>query len=215
MNNRRLLLCLGLLAIAFYATHGLYQWSRGVPEKVLWACHLGALAVGLGLVVRSRSLTGMGLLWLCVGTPLWLVGLLRGASFLPTSVLTHVGVLAIGAAGLQVLGWPRRRVWWKALVALAAVHFGSRWFGPPGTNVNLAGWRGWEAYFPSQTLFIAVLLLAFGGVFLALEYGLRLAASGGLETAVAALTGSSRPRSAARSSPASPGRPPGYPSSRR
>ncbi len=137
MTHRGKTRALGSVAILFYALHGTYHWQQGVPENMLWACHLGALLVGFGLLLDSANLNGVGFLWLAIGTCLWLVGLRMDVPFLPTSTLTHVGGLAIGLWGTRRLGMPGG-VAWKALVALGLLHLISRFLHPPGMNINLA-----------------------------------------------------------------------------
>lgn len=73
----------GAAACAFYATHGSFHVLRGHPEDLLWACHLGALGVGVGLLLRKPALNAIGFLWLCVGTVLWGVDLAEAVSSFP------------------------------------------------------------------------------------------------------------------------------------
>src|SRR5262249_56943207 len=86
-----------------------------------------------------------------------------GGEFTPTSVLTHVGGLVIGLVGLWRLGMPAQ-VWWKALLALAALQQLCRWVTPREANVNVAfavyPWM--EAYFSSYWRYWAASLLLFG-----------------------------------------------------
>jgi hypothetical protein len=165
---------LGLLAVSFYAAHGLYHYSRGFPENLLWACHMGALLVGLGLLLRSPALNAVGVLWLALGTPLWLAGRLGGGVLVVTSMLTHLGGLSLGLWGLRRTGVPRHVAWW-ALGGIALLHLLSRWLSPLDKNVNLARevWPGFEAVFPSHALFVVVVAVALALVFVGLERGLR------------------------------------------
>jgi len=167
---------LGVVALSCYATHGAVHWLRGTPENMLWGCQLGALFIGLGLLSRSPALNGVGLLWLSAGTPFWLVGLVLGSNFLPTSVLTHVGGLLIGLWGARALGLPRG-LWCKALGSALAVHLISRLITPEQRNINLANevWPGFDGWFDSHTLFIVVVSGVASVVFLAVESGLRRA----------------------------------------
>ena len=135
---------------------------------------MGSLAVGVGLLARSAELNGVGVLWLSIGTPLWLVGLATGGLFLQTSLLTHLGGLAVGIVGIHLLG-ASRQAWWKALLGLVVLHGLARAVTPPGSNVNLARavWPGWEAAFPSHLAFLVTVLVGSGVVFLTLEQILR------------------------------------------
>src|SRR5262249_49973308 len=54
----------GLLPLSFYGIHCGYQWWLGHPENGLWACHVAALVIGVGLLGGSATLVTVGLLWL-------------------------------------------------------------------------------------------------------------------------------------------------------
>jgi hypothetical protein len=172
--DRRLEVVLGLLCFVSYAVHGWHYVARRQEANLLWFCHLAALAIGLGLLVRSPTLNAVGFLWLCVGTPCWLLYLASGGELVAGSVLTHGVGLAAGAVGLRRLGLPAG-AWWKALVALAIVHALSRVVTPPAENVNLAFavWSGWESWFPSHVVYLARLTTVSAAVFLAVTWALR------------------------------------------
>jgi hypothetical protein len=116
----------GGLALAFYAIHAGHHLLRGHPEDLLWACHLGAVCVGVGLLARLPVVNAVGFVWLATGDALWLLDLASGGEFIPTSLFTH---------GLAFL----------VLQQLC------RFTTPPRANVNLAHavWSGWEEVFPS------------------------------------------------------------------
>jgi hypothetical protein len=128
---------LGIVAIGCYAIHATLHLLQGRPEDLLWACHLGALVVGIGLLIPSPSINAIGTFWLCFGTPLWLIDLATGGEFFPTSIFTHVMALGIGVAGIRTLGLPKN-VWWKATGAAVALILISRFVTPAEANVNLA-----------------------------------------------------------------------------
>ncbi len=167
---------LGSVAILFYAVHGAYHWQQGLPENMLWACHLGALLVGLGLLLDSANLNGVGFLWLSFGTCMWLVGLTMDVPFLPTSALTHVGGLAIGLWGVRRLGLPTG-VAWKAVAGLGLLHLISRGLNPPGKNINMAREiaSGLEGWFPSHAMFLLAIGACSAAAFVSLEMALRRA----------------------------------------
>lgn len=173
-RGRRLEVFLGLLCLFAYAVHGWHYVQRRQEANLLWFCHLAALAVGLGLLLRAPTLSAVGFLWLCVGTPLWLLDLASGGEVSVGSILTHGAGLGAGAFGLRRLGLPSG-AWWKALVALVAVHALTRVVTPPAENVNLAFavWTGWEPWFPSHLAYIALLTTVSGLVFLAVSWAAR------------------------------------------
>jgi hypothetical protein len=152
----------GALALAFYAIHAGHHLLRGQPENLLWACHLGAVCVGVGLLARLPAVNAVGFLWIATGDVLWLVDLVSGGEFIPTSLFTHGGGLALGALGLVRLGMPRH-TWWRAVLAFLVLQQLSRFATPPQANVNLAHavWPGWERIFPSTAAY-QIALLAIG-----------------------------------------------------
>jgi hypothetical protein len=171
--DRKRLPALGIAAVAFYAAHATTYLLRRQPENLLWVCHLGALAVGVGLIAGWPTWNAVGAFWLVLGVPLWIYDLSRGGEFIATSTLTHGGGLAVGAFGLRRIGLPRG-AWWKATAALAGANLLCRAVTPPGENVNLAHavYRGWESAFPSHFVYLVCLLALFAAVAWALQFGL-------------------------------------------
>jgi hypothetical protein len=152
----------GALALAFYAIHAGHHLLRGHPEDLLWACHLGVVCVGVGFLARLPAVNAVGFLWIATGDVLWLVGLASGGEFIPTSLFTHGGGLALGALGLARFGMPRH-TWWRAVLAFFVLQQLCRFGTPPQANVNLAHavWSGWEEVFPS-TIAYQIALLSIG-----------------------------------------------------
>jgi hypothetical protein len=165
---------LGLLALAFYAAHGASCVWRGHAEDVLWSCHVAAVLVGVGLLGGGATWVAVGVTWLIVGEPLWVFDVATGGVLTPTSLLTHVGGLVVGLIGLRQLGVPAG-VWWKALLALAALQQLCRWVTPRQANVNAAftvyPWM--QPYFSSYGRYYVAMLLLFGLLFFATEQALR------------------------------------------
>jgi hypothetical protein len=174
-GKRRGMTALGVLGLLCYAVHGGQYLLRRQGENLLWVCHLGALAVGLGLLIRQPGLVAVGTLWLTVGLPLWIYDLASGGEFLPTSLLTHVGGLILGFIGIRRLGLPKG-LWWKSAFGLAAIFLVTRVATPPPSNVNLAYriYPGFERYFfGSHAFYLAGLLALFSVVALGFQVGLR------------------------------------------
>lgn len=127
---------LGALALAGWSAHAGALVSREAPHALLWCCNLGALLVALGLLAGRPRLAGVGLLWVASGTPIWVVALGLGQTFLPTSLLTHFGALA---AGLAAQGAAAPGGCWRAAWAgLLGLHLLSHAAAPPGRSLNLA-----------------------------------------------------------------------------
>jgi len=164
----------GLAAIGFYAAHAAHYLWRRQPENLLWVCHLGALAVGVGWLLGWPTWNAVGTFWLTLGFPLWIVDLATGGEFIPTSILTHGGGLVLGVLGLRKLGLPSG-AWWKGAVPLALLHLVCRWATPAASNVNLAHaiHPGWESFFPSHFVYLLSLLGLYTLIAASLQVGLR------------------------------------------
>jgi hypothetical protein len=165
---------LGLVAVGCFAVHCGYHLKFGRPPDILWACHVAALLVGIGLLGAWPSCVGVGVLWLLVGVPFWLIDVLAGGEFKPTSVLTHIGGLAVGLVGVRWLGLPGQ-VWWKASLALLALQGLCRLVTPEKDNVNVAFavYKGWESWFGSFLVYELFLLVLLTALFAAVEFALR------------------------------------------
>jgi hypothetical protein len=152
----------GVAALGCYAVHATERVLSGWPEDLLWACHLGTVLIGVGLVGFDRRagapLLMIGLCWLAFGTPLWLLDVCSGGELVKTSLFTHVGGPLIGLYGARHVPAPRG-MWWRASLALLALQGLCRLVTPPASNVNLsfAVASGWESMFPSFPLYAAML----------------------------------------------------------
>ena len=159
-------IALGLLAVAAYCIHSAVHLQRGEPYDLLWGCHIAALLVGFGLLLRNATLNAIGLLWSCFGSALWLLDLMTGGEFMPTAILTHVGAFVIGMYGVRILGMPRRSAWY-ALGSFFALWCVSRAITPASANINLA-FRipaGWTNNFPNYPIYFLTLLLGGAATF--------------------------------------------------
>jgi hypothetical protein len=172
-TTREKLPAAGLAAMAFYVVHAVESLLHRQPDNLLWACNLGALAVGIGLLMGSPTLNAIGTYWLVPGLPLWIYDLAKGGEFFWTSLLTHAGGLGVGFYGLRRLGLPRG-AWWKATTALGALVVLCRVATPPKQNINLAhaAYPGWESTFPSHLVYLVSLLALFALVGATLQFGL-------------------------------------------
>jgi hypothetical protein len=166
----------GAAAIVCYGVHAAFHLSRGEPQDLLWACHIAALLVGVGLLIRSADLNAIGLLWSSFGTPLWILDLATGGEWIPTALLTHGAALAFGVYGIRRLGLPRAAAV-KATAAFVPLWAITRAVTPPWANVNVAFsvYQGWEHTFTSYPPYFAMLLgLAFA-TFMIVERALAFA----------------------------------------
>lgn len=163
-----------MMAILFYAIHAGALLYRGEPEHLLWSCHIATLLSGWALILRIPLWNGIGFLWLVVGDLFWMLYLLGGGEFMPTSVLTHIGGLVIGFYGLIRMGI-RRHSWLAALVLLPLLQQITHLLTPEKANINLAFriHSGWENLFPNYFVYMLSILMFFGMVFVLTELLLR------------------------------------------
>ena len=166
----RFRVALGLMAICFYAIHGFYLMISGETPHLLWACHIGSLAVGFGLIFALPILVTIGVLWLGFGDLMWFLYLAGGGGFEPTSPLTHIGGFAVGIYGLHKTGLPKSS-WIWALIGLIVLQQITRLLTPEALNINLAFrvHEGWETVFPTYGFYLAVLLFLSGSIFFGFE----------------------------------------------
>jgi hypothetical protein len=164
----------GILAVVFYVVRVGFYFAAGEPQNMLWSCHLACLLVGVGLLSSSATLNAIGVLWITIGIPMWVLDLATGGAFLAPSVLTHFGALVLGGFGVRGLGWPAG-MWWKAILALGGLHALTRLISPPEGNVNLAFavWPGWERHFPSHAVYLLLLGSLSAAVFFVTGLALR------------------------------------------
>lgn len=151
----------GWLALLCYAIHAGFHLAHGRWYDAFWACHIAAVLVGVGILSRSATLNGIGVLLGLLGLPLWLADLAAGGTFFPTSVLTHVVALSIGLYALASLGMPRH-TWWKAIATLVCLLVVCRLLTPASANVNVvfAIPPGPDELFHSHTQYLAATLAA-------------------------------------------------------
>ena len=170
---------LAALALGCYAIHAAWHLANGAPEHLLWTCHLAVVLVAIGFLLASPTWNAIGLCWSAMGNPLWLLDLAAGGEFIPTSLFTHAGGLALAIVGLRRFGMPAG-VWWKAGALFAALQMASRAITPAEENVNVAFrvWTGWEGVFPSYAIFLAVSYPLLLGYFFAVERVAQRASGG-------------------------------------
>lgn len=128
---------LGLVAVGGYASHAAWHVRHDTPWDALWICHVAALMIGIGMVFGFARLNGAGFLCAALGLPSWILYLLGGGDFIPTSVLTHAVAPAFALVGIRSLGLPRGSAA-LAFFLLIPLTAASWRFTPPDANVNLA-----------------------------------------------------------------------------
>lgn len=165
---------LGALALLFYVAHAGYHVHRGTAGDLFWACNVACPMLALGCFARARLLCVAALCWLAYGLPMWILDVVTGGDFVPTSILTHVGGAVLAVLAVRRLGWPRF-AWAFASAATLLLLAVTRLVGSPARNANLA-FRvhdGWDRWFPSHGAYLAMMWLGSAAVFVALEIGWR------------------------------------------
>jgi hypothetical protein len=119
-------------------------------QQVFWSCYWGALAVAVGIVMRSSRLVASGVVFFVgVGSPAWLLGRLAEEQLDPTSVLIHFLPLIAGALYITQLSRLPRYSAAGAWLLHAAPLAMARIFCDPAANINMA-----HASWPPLTRFL-------------------------------------------------------------
>ena len=164
MNRKKSTLV--LLLVTFVAAHFTSHYLRGTPEEILWVCHLSNLTLAGAILFASRLWTGISLLILLVGLPLWLMDVFVSGELIYTSPLTHLGGIIIAWITLKETGF-QKGSWFYGLLWGLGLQIFCHFTTPRESNVNLSHkiWPGMEAYFPgflsyalANLIFIAVSL---------------------------------------------------------
>ena len=166
---------MGVLALAFFATHAGMHAYLGQFQHVLWACNVATLGVGIGLLLPSATINAAGTFWLTAGLPLWLLDLVLASDLHYSTLLPHIGGLILGYVGIRRLGLPDS-TWWVALVAMAGLVVVCRLTTSPSENVNLAfgPYEGTRHIVPSHWGQLAITFVGFTLSFVILQRLLKL-----------------------------------------
>jgi hypothetical protein len=164
---------LGSLALLFYILHEAVYTYRGQPENGLWSCDVALLAVAFGLLIPSPVTNAVGAFWLTAGLPLWVYYLFAGDDLVPTTLLVHLGGLAISYAGMKRLGIPKL-TWAISMVALFGLILLSRAFSSPVENINFSYgiYSGARRVFSSYWSYMFAMGSLFTAIFATLQWGL-------------------------------------------
>lgn len=165
---------IGWLSLASLIIHGGNHLRLGTPLDLMWACNIATGVLALGCLLENPRLVAIPVMWLCFGTPMWVLDLATGGVFMATSFLTHIGALGVGLYAAAQLGVPRH-TWPLATIGLVAVMLVCRFATPAALNINLAHavWAGWETTFPRYDVYFAVVVSAFALTFFCVETAFR------------------------------------------
>ncbi|WP_437284558.1 hypothetical protein [Sorangium sp. So ce406] len=152
-----------LCALPIFAILARYvQEKRGTGRmgEMLFACHVAALAVALGLVAGAGWLVGPAFVFsVGVGIPAWLIEVVATRKATLLSVAAHLAPPAAAALHLAQRGLPSGSALaaWAMFVALLALSFVAT---DPALNVNLAHRPSREMAVFAPTPWSARLLMA-------------------------------------------------------
>lgn len=162
---------LGLFPLAFFVWSATANAMAGEAANALWVCNVANLTLGLGLLAAHAPLTWISMLWLVVGTPVFVLDTIAGADPSLHSWFTHFGSTIIAIVALR--GAPKpRHVWLMGLGYMLALFVLSRLLTPPELNVNVAFavWGPLGKVFPDFWVYTVFNLASFAGALALAEW---------------------------------------------
>jgi hypothetical protein len=160
-SPRTRLRLLGLLPLIFFIAQTVHYWRTNELGNMLWMCNLGNLILAAGLFLDKSTLVRLSAIWMVPGLIIWFVYVVLPWGVFLSSILAHVGGLAVSMIALK---WYRmdRNAWRYAFGWYLAVQLISRFVTAAALNVNLAHTvaPGWERTFQSYWSFWLVLTAA-------------------------------------------------------
>ena len=157
-SPRTRLRLLGLLPLIFFIAQTIHYWPSNELGNMLWMCNLGNLILAAGLFLDKATLVRLSAIWMVPGLVVWFVYVVLPWGLFLSSILAHVGGLAVSMIALK---WYRmdRNAWRYAFGWYLAVQLLSRFITAAALNVNLAHAvaTGWERTFQSYWSFWLVL----------------------------------------------------------
>jgi len=157
-SPRTRLRLLGLLPLIFFIAQANHYWRTNELGNMLWMCNLGNLILAAGLFLDKATLVRLSAIWMIPGLIVWFVYVVLPWGVFLSSVLAHVGGLAVSLVALK---WYRmdRNAWRYAFGWYLAVQLLSRFITAAALNVNLAHAvaTGWDRRFQTYWSFWLVL----------------------------------------------------------
>jgi len=165
VSPRTRLRLLGVLPLLFFFGQLVHYWRSHELGHMLWMCNVGLLLLAFGLFFEKPLLVRVPAIWTIPGIFMWFFFYVVSWGVFLSSVLVHVGGLAVAGIALRSYRMDRHSVLyafgWSLLVQLI-----SRFVTAPQLNVNVAHTvqPGWERFFPSYWMFWLALTLAMAAV---------------------------------------------------
>jgi hypothetical protein len=160
LSPRTKLRLLGVLPLIFFLSQGVHYWKINQLGHLLWMCNIGNLLLAMGLFLEKPILVRLAAIWTIPGLVLWILYVVLVWQVFLSSVLAHVGGLAVAMIALSRYGMDRIS-WRWGFGWYLVVQLASRFVTRPELNVNLAHaiQPGWERAFHSYWSFWLVLTI--------------------------------------------------------
>jgi len=165
LSPRTRLRLLGVLPLLFFFGQGAHYWRISELGNMFWMCNINLLVLALGLFFDQPLLVRVSAIWTIPGIFMWFFFYVVTWGVFLSSILVHVGGLAVAAIALRTYRMDRRS-WRYAFGWFLIVQFVSRFATASQLNVNVAHaiQPGWERTFPSFWMFWLTLIIVTAAV---------------------------------------------------
>lgn len=166
----------GLCAILLVAQKLLHDWPLGLASNSVWACHVGNLFLGVGLLSCQPWLARLGVYWVVLGVPFWIIDVITLQSTTWSSVLSHLGGVSIASFIVSGRSWRgQRHDPWVAWLGFLALQLLSFWLTPAALNVNIAHavHPSAQSIFSNHFVYLVFLAFAAAVLFHALHHSIE------------------------------------------
>lgn len=162
---------LGIIPIVILIWHGYYTVFYLHPHYLLFVCYTANLLVGLGILLRSGLMIGIGFGWSVIALPLWLYDEFLNGSCGLSGIFFHLSGVFIGGMAIKNYLLPKN-TWYLAISLGLFLQLMSRIFTDESLNVNASFrvYEGWESLFPNYIVYFIVMLFGFSGFFILLTH---------------------------------------------
>src|ERR1051326_2375887 len=107
LSPRTKLRLLGILPLIFCLAQAVHYWKINQLGHVMWMCNIGNLLLAMGLFLEKPIVVRLAAIWTIPGLLIWILYVVLVWEVFPTSVLAHVGGLAVGMIALSEYGMDR------------------------------------------------------------------------------------------------------------
>src|ERR1051325_9933374 len=130
LSLRTKLRLLGMLPLFFFLTQVVHYWRINQLGQLMWMCNIGNLLLALGLFLEQPVVVRLATIWTIPGLVIWFLYVVLVWEVFPSSVLAHVGGLAVAIIALSQYGMDRI-AWRWAFGWYLVVQLLSRFITPP------------------------------------------------------------------------------------